>query len=52
MDRNYEHCADTLLLKKQKEITNFLLKHYIPKSKHRAFFELLEIERELTLREE
>ena len=52
MKRIYEKVDTSKLLKCEQEIISVFLKDYLPKSKHRALFELLEIERELTYREE
>jgi len=51
MRRIYEKVDNDYLLKIHEETIKAIL-DYLPKSKYRGFFELLEIERELTLREE
>ena len=50
MKRIYEKVTTEFLSKKHNEIVDYILKE-LPKSKHRCFYELLEIERELSLRE-
>jgi len=51
MKRIYEKCNTNYLLKMHEKIEKIIL-DYLPKAKYRGLFELLEIERELTLREE
>ena len=51
MKRIYDKVKTNYLLKMHEKIGKIIF-DYLPKEKHRALLELLEIERELTLREE
>jgi len=51
MRRIYNKVNTNYLMKMHEKIGKIIL-DYLPKEKHRALLELLEIERELTLREE